>query len=188
MKRGDIFYIKSTYTEEGSEQRGDRPAVIVSNNKNNEHAETVEVVYMTTKPKTDLPTHVFIRSALAPSTVLCEQIFTVAKRRVGTLIGKLSASEMQAVDNALAISLGLDFGTPQQIKEVEVMREPTEEEWEAMRASIRRDLIQEVPAPALDTQQTADILREAIKAQAERDTYRELYRELLDHLKGTTNP
>ena len=72
MKRGEIYFIKSTYREEGSEQRGDRPAVIVSNDANNEHSDVVEIVYMTTKPKTDLPTHVFTRSALSPSTILCE--------------------------------------------------------------------------------------------------------------------
>ena len=60
MKRGEIYYIESTYRETGSEQRGGRPAVIVSNDKNNENSEVVEVVYMTTKPKNDLPTHVFI--------------------------------------------------------------------------------------------------------------------------------
>lgn len=50
MRRGEIYYIESTYRETGSEQRGGRPAVIVSNDKNNENSEVVEVVYMTTKP------------------------------------------------------------------------------------------------------------------------------------------
>lgn len=106
MKRGEIYYIESTYRETGSEQRGGRPAVIVSNDKNNENSEVVEVVYMTTKPKNDLPTHVFIRSALSPSTVLCEQVNSVSVKRIGTLIGKLTKSELAAVDSALAISLG----------------------------------------------------------------------------------
>lgn len=86
MKRGEIYYIESTYRETGSEQRGGRPAVIVSNDKNNENSEVVEVVYMTTKPKNDLPTHVFIRSALSPSTVLCEQVNSVSVKRIGTLL------------------------------------------------------------------------------------------------------
>lgn len=116
MKRGEIYYIESTYRETGSEQRGGRPAVIVSNDKNNENSEVVEVVYMTTKPKNDLPTHVFIRSALSPSTVLCEQVNSVSVKRIGTLIGKLTKSELAAVDSALAISLqeeraaGIDMG------------------------------------------------------------------------------
>lgn len=112
MKRGEIYYIESIYRETGSEQRGGRPAVIVSNDKNNENSEVVEVVYMTTKPKNDLPTHVFIRSALSPSTVLCEQVNSVSVKRIGTLIGKLTKNELAAVDSALAISLGIDFMDP----------------------------------------------------------------------------
>ena len=166
MKRGQIYFIKSTYHEEGSEQRGDRPAVIVSNNKNNEHSETVEVVYMTTKPKTDLPTHVFIRSALAPSTVLCEQIFTVSKTRIGTLIGELTESEMQAVDRALIISLAIDFGEKQDEKRDSEIKKSDE-------------------SPAAVTLEYA--LTELLEAQTERDIYRNLYRELLDNMKGTTN-
>lgn len=44
MKRGQIYYIESNHQEIGSEQRAGRPAVIVSNDKNNENSTTVEVV------------------------------------------------------------------------------------------------------------------------------------------------
>ena len=108
MKRGQIYYVRSNYREEGSEQRGGgRPAVIVSNDKNNANSNTVEVVYMTTKPKTDLPTHVYIESALRPSTLLCEQISTVSEERIGEWIGELTESEVEDLDVALAISLGM---------------------------------------------------------------------------------
>ena len=106
MKRGQIYYVRSNYREEGSEQRGGRPAVIVSNDKNNAKSNTVEVVYMTTKPKTDLPTHVYIESALRPSTLLCEQISTVSEERIGEWIGELTDDEVKELDVALAISLG----------------------------------------------------------------------------------
>ena len=67
MKRGEIYYIESTYRETGSEQRGGRPAVIVSNDKNNENSEVVEVVYMTTKPKrNDLPKLMYLSGAHSP--------------------------------------------------------------------------------------------------------------------------
>ena len=174
MKRGEIYYIKSTYTEEGSEQRGDRPAVIVSNDKNNEHSATVEVVYLTTRPKTDLPTHVLTRSSLSPSTILCEQIHTVSKSRVSTCIGKLTDNELQALDIALMISLGID------IEPVVTTREPTEEELEELLTKMKAQ------RPAVITEQLPDLSAELIKAQTERDIYRDLYRELLDHMKGAT--
>ena len=61
IKRGDIWYIESGYNTVGSEQRPGRPAIVVSNDRNNEYSSTLEVVYLTTQPKHDLPTHVTIR-------------------------------------------------------------------------------------------------------------------------------
>lgn len=73
IKRGEMFYIsRGGASYSGSEQHSDRPAVVVSNNKNNENSNVVEIVYMTTQPKTDLPTHVTVRSTGRPSTVLCD--------------------------------------------------------------------------------------------------------------------
>lgn len=66
MKRGEIYYIESTYRETGSEQRGGRPAVIVSNDKNNENSEVVEVVYMTTKPKKTTSQLMYLSGAHSP--------------------------------------------------------------------------------------------------------------------------
>ena len=172
MKRGDIYYIKSTYAEQGHEIRAGRPAVIVSNDRINEFSGIIEVVYMTTKPKTDQPTHVFTRSAREPSTILCEQITTVSKDRVGDYYGTLAENELQILDNALAISLGLDFGA------ASVMREPTDEELEELlqewlaRSEAKLILPDEYKSPEL------------IKTETERDIYQKLYTELLEHVKG----
>lgn len=176
MKRGQIYYIRTTYNEEGSEQRGDRPAVIVSNDANNQHSETVEVVYMTTQAKHDLPTHVYIRSALKPSTVLCEQICTVSKQRVGVLIGELTAAELQNLDNALAISLGLNFG-PVAAKEEQPAKEPETPPEEPERETCARVPLKDLTEAIINT----------AKAAAERDTYKQLYIDLRDSLiKGAT--
>ena len=88
-------------------------ALVQSEYKNNANSNTVEVVYMTTKPKTDLPTHVYIESALRPSTLLCEQISTVSEERIGEWIGELTESEVQDLDIALAVSLGMKCGPGQ---------------------------------------------------------------------------
>ena len=90
IKRGDIYFIRDTRQSIGSEQKADRPAVIVSNDANNKHSGVYEVVYMTTQPKTDLPTHFITSSALRTSTVLCEQISSVYKERIGEWIGTLT--------------------------------------------------------------------------------------------------
>lgn len=82
----------------GSEQFADRPAVVVSNDENNKHSGVIEVVYMTTQPKTDLPTHVTIRSTGRISTVLCEQVSSVSTERVNNYIGQVSEQEMKNID------------------------------------------------------------------------------------------
>lgn len=107
IKRGDIYYIRDTRQSIGSEQRADRPAVIVSNNVNNKHSGVYEIVYMTTQPKTDLPTHFITQSALRPSTVLCEQINSIYEERIGEWIGTLTPEEMKALDQCLAISIDI---------------------------------------------------------------------------------
>lgn len=62
----------------------------------------------TTKPKKALPTHVSIEAARFRSIALCEQVHTVAKKRVGDYIDKLSKYEVEDVDAAIVISLGLE--------------------------------------------------------------------------------
>lgn len=91
----------------GSEQTADRPAVIVSNDIGNRHAPIVELVYLTTRKKVNLPTHVYIGSAEKPSIALCEQIVTVCKSRLQRHIGSVTAEEMQNIDKALTKSLGI---------------------------------------------------------------------------------
>lgn len=105
IKRGDIYFVNDT-NQGGSEQNRNRPAVIVSNDLGNTFSSIVEVVFLTTQPKKVLPTHCFIL-AKKQSVALCEQITTISKERLGTYIRSCSALEMQNLNNALAVSLGL---------------------------------------------------------------------------------
>lgn len=109
IRRGDIYYIDK-YPTIGSEQQAGRPAIIVSNEKNNQHSSTVEVVYLTTQPKADLPTHVTISSAPRESIALCEQVTSVSVDRIGDKMGRLTNREMTQVDIALLVSLDLTMG------------------------------------------------------------------------------
>ena len=106
IKRGEIYYITFAPVV-GSEQHGGRPGIVVSNNMNNAHSNTIEVVYLTTQPKKMLPTHTTITATGRDSVALCEQINTVDKSRVGLYIGELSAREMAAVEEAITASLAL---------------------------------------------------------------------------------
>ena len=154
MKRGEIYYIERYRNEEsGSEQHAGRPAIIVSNDKNNEFSETVEVVYLTTQPKNDLPTHVEIRSTARASVALCEQVTTVSVSRVGEYVGTCTSIEMRMLETAIAISLSLDLSGP--VPQMIGPREPN------------YDFVD---------------LQETIRIRAERDTHKALCDRLIEKL------
>lgn len=103
--RGDIFFItEGAYT--GSEQNAGRPGIIVSNDIGNKHSPNVEVVFLTSREKKPMPTHVDVMCKV-PSTALCENIQTVSKERLDSFIRSCTTSEMESIDNALLCSLGL---------------------------------------------------------------------------------
>lgn len=114
IKRGDIFYIAKPkeYLRIGSEQSPGRPAIVVSNNINNNNSTVYEMVYLTTNEKMSLPTHVFIDDKTTglkePSTALCEQVFSIAEERFGDYICTLNEETMKEIDRALLISLDLE--------------------------------------------------------------------------------
>ncbi len=105
-RRGDIFYIATGGTYVGSEQRPGRPGVIVSNDVGNKFSSNVEVVFLTSQIKKELPTHVSVVCKV-PSTALCENIQTVSKDRIGSFIRTCSDREMEEIDTALLCSLGI---------------------------------------------------------------------------------
>jgi mRNA interferase MazF len=105
--RGDIWFVKGGKAVVGSEPYGDRPAVIVSNDKGNKSSPNVEVVYLTTKDKKYLPTHAKVLGK-SPSVALCENVQTVPKDRLIDYIRTCSKTEMKRIDKALLCSFGLE--------------------------------------------------------------------------------
>lgn len=106
-QRGDIYYIKKCAKEIDSEQNAGRPGIIVSNDKLNRTSPVVEVVYLTTKKKPNIPTHVAINSSGAHSTALCEQITTVSVKRIEKWCGRCSDAEMDEINKAICYSVQL---------------------------------------------------------------------------------
>lgn len=145
LKRGEVYYVfKQDISAVGSEQGAGRPAVIVSNNVGNIHSSVVEVVFLTTKPKTDLPTHVSIRSTPKVSIALCEQITTLDTCKLGDYMCTLSELEMAQVDIALAVSLGLGLDNPNPKSVPEPVTVKLESSMELQKAIIERDTYKEL--------------------------------------------
>ena len=108
--RGDIYYADLRPVV-GSEQGGIRPVVILQNNVGNRYSPTVIAAPITSRRKTNLPTHVSINRQVdklrCNSVILMEQIRTIDKSRLMDRIGVLNDYEMQQVNQALGISVGL---------------------------------------------------------------------------------
>ena len=93
-KCGEIWMCQLT-SKDGSVQSGYRPVFILSNNKNNTYAPTLNVIPLTTKMnKRQLPIHVelwdYSRYGLKkPSTMLIEQITTIPIMSLDKCIGNV---------------------------------------------------------------------------------------------------
>ena len=111
VKRGDIFYADLSPVV-GSEQGGTRPVLIVQNDVGNKHSPTVIAAAITSQTgKASLPTHINIAGSSVgltkDSVILLEQIRTIDKRRLREHMGRLDETQMNQVDDAIAVSFGL---------------------------------------------------------------------------------
>lgn len=116
-KRGEIYYIKKSNTTcTGSETWSDRHAVIVSVNSFNRYSSVVQVVYITTKPKSKSPTHVDISTKTTQRIALCEQVTPVDKSRIVEHKGFVSPEQMKLIDKAIGYNLGIENQSEKPIK------------------------------------------------------------------------
>ena len=122
FQRGDIFFTRLDNAT-GSEQSGNRPAVVLQNDVGNFYSPTLIVATLTSKAakKYTQPTHCLLVNDFlsVPSIVQAEQIFTIDKSRVLKFLGHLTSEEMRRVDDAVRISLALNpMGSIQQIEPI----------------------------------------------------------------------
>lgn len=183
IRRGEIFYIARGGAANGSEQYADRPAVVVSNDENNRYSGVIEVVYLTTAPKTDLPTHVIINSTGRKSTVLCEQVTSVSLDRVNNYIGQVSEQEMKNIEIALMISLaiGENTKTSKAYREERIRQQEEIERLKTENETLRAGKTAYGANTELHEQATTspDVI---VKLETERDTYKTLYEQLFERL------
>ena len=111
VNRGEVFYADLSPVV-GSEQGGVRPVLIIQNEIGNRHSPTVIAAAITSRQdKNRLPTHIGVRADRCglsnDSIVLTEQIRTLDKRRLRERAGRIPPEDMQRVDEALGVSMGL---------------------------------------------------------------------------------
>jgi mRNA interferase MazF len=111
-KRGEIYLVCLDPTI-GSEINKSRPALIISNDINNDRAPTVTVIPITSNTEKTYPFETLIASRESglskKSKAKCNQIRTIDKLRLQNLIGKITPEELEYVEKALLIHLGISY-------------------------------------------------------------------------------
>jgi mRNA interferase MazF len=105
MVRGEVFRLPSPKGARGREQRGARYAVVVQADEFMALSTTLVSPTSTNAQAASFrPTITLDRNE---TRVLVEQTTVVDPQRLGRSVGRLDAGELRAVDDALALVLGL---------------------------------------------------------------------------------
>lgn len=109
-KRGEIWLV-SLEPVAGHEIGKTRPALIISNDRNNEYSSTVTLIPITASIDKIYPFEVFITKIdlglQLDSKIKCNQVRTVDKLRLVRLVGKISAERLIKVEEALLMHIGI---------------------------------------------------------------------------------
>ena len=109
--KGEIYLAELSPTI-GSEISKRRPVLIVSNDINNQFADTVSIVPITSTTTKIYPFEVFLPKGegnlLNDSKVKCNQIRTVDKQRIEKKLGKIGKEKLKEVEKAILIHLDIE--------------------------------------------------------------------------------
>ena len=117
VQRGEV-YTADLSGSVGHEQTGNRPVIVIQNDKANQNSGTVVVACITSKKQARrFPTHISIRLAEGQlsrfSRVALEQIRTIDKRRILNRVGRADDSTMRVLNHVLSSRLDLtEHGKP----------------------------------------------------------------------------
>ena len=101
IERGDVYWVELDPTR-GAEMAKTRPCFILSAAEINQHRKTVIVTPLTTTPTPPAPPLLIaVPSTGATSKARIEHIRAIDKSRLQRKLGKLSAQDLRAVEDAL---------------------------------------------------------------------------------------
>ena len=106
MLRGEVWWVDFAGAQGGEVQKR-RPAVIISNDQANRHLNRVQLVPLSTRVERVFPSEALVRLAGHPCKAMADQLTTASKTRLLHRAGELQAGDMDAVERAVRLQLGL---------------------------------------------------------------------------------
>lgn len=106
MKRGEIWWVEFDPSI-GSEIRKTRPAIIVSNDAANRNLTRVVVIPLTSNVDRQYPGEALVTVSGQSGKAMADQIMAADKSRLKTQLDTLSKVDMQAVEAAILLHLGM---------------------------------------------------------------------------------
>ena len=106
MRRGEVWWVEFDPSV-GTEIRKTRPAVIVSNDAANRNLARVVVVPMTSNTGRLYPGEAVVSVDGQSNKAMADQIMAADKARLKSQLGTVSKADMQAVEDAIRVHLGL---------------------------------------------------------------------------------
>jgi mRNA interferase MazF len=106
MKRGEVWWINFDPSGGGEIQKR-RPAVIMSNDISNKYLNRVQVIPLTSKIDKLYPSEAYVQFEGKQGKALADQLTTVSKLRLINKAGSISRADVEQVERAIKIQLGL---------------------------------------------------------------------------------
>ena len=106
MLRSEVWWVNFDPSLGGEVQKT-RPAVIVSNDASNKALNRVQVVPITSRVDRVYPCEALVMLNGEMRKAMADQLTTVSKLRFGARLGLVNEPDMQLIDAAIGIQLGI---------------------------------------------------------------------------------